>query len=42
MNLIRSTFISNSQCIHDILVITEDGAINLTGFPFGPEHNIIS
>ena len=27
---------------HDILVITEDGAINLTGFPFGPEYNIIS
>jgi len=27
---------------HDILVVTEDGAINLTGFPFGPEHNIIS
>ena len=27
---------------HDILVVTEEGAINLTGFPFGPEHNIIS
>ena len=27
---------------HDILVVTEDGAINLTGFPFGPEYNIIS
>jgi len=27
---------------HDILVVTEDGAINLTGFPFGPEHNIVS
>ena len=27
---------------HDILVVTEDGAINLTSFPFGPEHNIIS
>jgi len=25
---------------HDILVITEDGADNITGFPFGPEHNI--
>jgi len=24
------------------LVLTEDGTINLTGFPFGPEHNIIS
>ena len=27
---------------HDILVVTEDGAVNLTGFPFGPDHNIIS
>ena len=27
---------------HDILVLTEDGANNLTGFPFGPEHNIVS
>ena len=26
---------------HDILVITEDGAENITGFPFGPEHNIV-
>ena len=26
---------------HDILVVTEDGAENITGFPFGPEHNII-
>ncbi|MGF1529577.1 MAG: aminopeptidase P family protein [Candidatus Competibacterales bacterium] len=26
---------------HDILLITEDGAENLTGFPLGPEHNII-
>lgn len=26
---------------HDILVVTEDGATNITGFPFGPEHNII-
>jgi len=26
---------------HDILVITEDGAENITGFPYGPEHNII-
>ncbi|MGI9333915.1 MAG: M24 family metallopeptidase, partial [Gammaproteobacteria bacterium] len=26
---------------HDILIITEDGAENVTGFPFGPEHNII-
>lgn len=26
---------------HDILVIGETGAENITGFPFGPEHNII-
>jgi creatinase len=26
---------------HDILVITPDGNRNLTGFPYGPEHNII-
>jgi creatinase len=26
---------------HDILIVTEDGADNITGFPFGPEHNII-
>ena len=26
---------------HDILVVKEDGAVNITGFPFGPEHNII-
>ena len=26
---------------HDILVITEAGAENVTGFPFGPEHNIV-
>jgi len=26
---------------HDILVVTEDGATNITKFPFGPEHNII-
>jgi len=26
---------------HDILVVTEDGAENITAFPFGPEHNII-
>jgi hypothetical protein len=23
---------------HDILVITQDGAENITGFPYGPEH----
>jgi creatinase len=27
---------------HDILVVGEDGAENITKFPFGPEHNIIS
>ncbi|MBL4731734.1 MAG: M24 family metallopeptidase [Rhizobiaceae bacterium] len=26
---------------HDILVIGESGATNITGFPFGPDHNII-
>ena len=26
---------------HDILVITESGAENITGFPYGPEHNIL-
>ena len=26
---------------HDILVITEDGADNITGFPCGPNHNIV-
>tara|TARA_R110000868_G_scaffold411515_4_gene705094 strand:- start:23921 stop:25129 length:1209 start_codon:yes stop_codon:yes gene_type:complete len=27
---------------HDILVITEDGADDITGFPYGPDHNIIA
>jgi creatinase len=27
---------------HDILVLSEDGAENITGFPFGPEKNIIA
>ncbi len=27
---------------HDILVINEGGAENITGFPYGPKHNIIS
>ena len=27
---------------HDILIVTEDGAENITGFPYGPEHNIVS
>ena len=26
---------------HDILVVTEDGARNITGFPYGPAHNIV-
>ena len=26
---------------HDILVLTEDGARNITGFPYGPEHNVV-
>ncbi len=26
---------------HDILVVTETGAENLTGYPFGPEFNVI-
>ena len=26
---------------HDILVVTPDGADNITGFPYGPEKNII-
>ncbi len=26
---------------HDILIVTETGADNITGFPFGPEHNIV-
>ena len=26
---------------HDILVVTADGAENITKFPFGPEHNVI-
>ncbi|MDJ0951244.1 MAG: M24 family metallopeptidase [Alphaproteobacteria bacterium] len=26
---------------HDILLVTEDGNENITGFPIGPEHNIV-
>jgi len=26
---------------HDILVVTEDGADNITAFPLGPEHNVV-
>ncbi len=27
---------------HDILVVDADGAQNITGFPYGPEHNIVA
>lgn len=27
---------------HDILIVTDDGAENITHFPYGPEHNIIA
>jgi creatinase len=27
---------------HDILVLTETGADNITGFPYGPAHNIVN
>ena len=26
---------------HDILVVREDSVTNITGYPYGPEHNII-
>jgi creatinase len=26
---------------HDILIVTDDGTENISGFPYGPEHNII-
>ena len=26
---------------HDILIVNEDGAENITKYPLGPEHNII-
>ncbi|OUS06825.1 creatininase [Rhodobacterales bacterium 52_120_T64] len=26
---------------HDIVVIEKDGPVNITGFPYGPEHNIL-
>ena len=26
---------------HDILIVTEDVADNITGFPYGPAHNIV-
>lgn len=27
---------------HDILIITENGNENITGFPYGPDHNVVS
>ena len=27
---------------HDVLVVTEDGHRNITGFPYGPAHNIVA
>ena len=27
---------------HDILVVAKAGAANITGFPYGPEHNIVA
>jgi len=27
---------------HDILIVGQDGAENITGFPYGPEANIIA
>jgi len=27
---------------HDILVVGEDNAENITGFPYGPEFNIVA
>ncbi len=27
---------------HDILIVTDDGAENITGFPYGPDHNIVA
>ena len=27
---------------HDILIIKQDGNENITGFPYGPEHNIVA
>ena len=27
---------------HDILVVTEQGNRNITGFPYGPDHNIVA
>jgi creatinase len=27
---------------HDVTVLTDDSAYDMTKFPFGPEHNIIT
>ena len=27
---------------HDILIVTEEGADNITGFPFGSKDNVIA
>ena len=27
---------------HDILIVTENGAENITGYPYGPTHNIVA
>ena len=46
----RGTGARDHRCFHelpeilssgDILVVNEDGATNITKFPFGPEHNIV-
>ena len=26
---------------HDILIVGDTGAENISGFPYGPEHNVI-
>ena len=38
---IKGTFSPGGDLEHDILVAAEDGSRNLTGFPTGPQHNII-
>ena len=32
---------AGGYCEHDILVITEAGNENITGYPYGPEFNVI-
>ena len=36
-----SSVTSDSRDTLDILIVEEDGAENITGFPFGPEHMIV-